>query len=495
VTEPGRGFVSSGAGALAPVGDQAARFDIPNGAPRRRLLDALRAIPGVRDVVLTEDVGCVVFEGDARSSALAARELEASAGWSGDDAATTRTHEIGVVYDGEDLEPVARALGKTPEAVIDLHSGREYRVAMLGFLPGFAYLRGLPSELCLPRRAPRPRVARNSVGIAARYTGVYPFASPGGWHLLGRAVDFEAFGPQGAALAIGDAVRFVPTTGSPPPATTHARPAPATERPHLEVTRAASLALLVDRGRPGHMHEGVPPGGPLVRSGLDRANALAGNPPDACGVEVSGSLEVVARGGPVVVADEVARIDLAEGDRYVVSTEGRTRARYLAVAGGVDTPLVLGSRSTLLVAGIGALLRRGDRLVPLAPGSAPPTENAPPLPSSSDPISIMPGPDTVDGFSIDTLDGCELRISPTSDRTGTRLEGPPLREPSADAAMARPSLPMVLGAIELTPSGLIVLGPDHPTTGGYPVVAVVRAASLDSFFARPIGSTVRLSVD
>jgi KipI family sensor histidine kinase inhibitor len=490
VTERGQ------AGPLAPFGDQAARFAIPNGAPRRRLLEALRAVPGVRDVVLTEDVGCVVFDGEARASGLVARELEASASWSADDASTTRKHDIRVVYDGEDLEPVARAIGKTPEAVIDLHSGREYRVAMLGFLPGFAYLHGLASELCLPRRGPRPRVAPNSVGIAARYTGVYPFASPGGWHLLGRAVGFYAFGVQGATLAIGDAVRFVPTEASPTAEATQAPPAQAPAGPHLEVTRAAGLALLVDHGRPGHLHEGVPPSGPLVRSAFDRANALAGNAPGACGVEVSGSLEVVARAGSVVVADEVTRVELAEGERFVVSTEGRTRARYLAVAGGIDTPPVLGSRSTLLVAGIGGLLRKGDRLVPLAPdGGATPADKAPPPAfEPSEPIAIMPGPDEVDGFSMDQLVGCELRISPTSDRTGTRLEGPHLLDRPADDAMARPSLPMVLGAIELTPSGLVVLGPDHPTTGGYPVVAVVRAASLDAFFARPIGSTVRFSV-
>jgi allophanate hydrolase subunit 2 len=242
----------------------------------------------------------------------------------------------------------------------------------------------------------------------------------------------------------------------------------------------------------------VPPGGPLVRSRLDRANALAGNAPGACGVEVSGSLEVVARGGSVVVADEVTRVELADGERFVVSTEGRARARYLAVAGSIDTPPVLGSRGTLLVAGIGGLLRKGDRLVPPAPGSAPRAEGAaPPLPSPSEPsepIAIMPEPDEVDGFSMDQLVGCELRISPTSERTGTRLEGPRLLDWPADDALARPSLPMVLGAIELTPSGLIVLGPDHPTTGGYPVVAVVRAASLDAFFARPLGSTVRFSM-
>ena len=98
------------------------------------------------------------------------------------------THRVSVFYDGEDLDAVAAAVGLDRNAVIALHAEREYRVAMLGFLPGFAYLHGLDERLRLPRRAPRPRVPAGSVAIAAQYTGIYPFASAGGWNLLGRAV-------------------------------------------------------------------------------------------------------------------------------------------------------------------------------------------------------------------------------------------------------------------------------------------------------------------
>jgi KipI family sensor histidine kinase inhibitor len=95
--------------------------------------------------------------------------------------------------------------------VVAAHSAPTYVVVTLGFQPGFAYLRGIDPRLVLPRRAtPRPRVPALSVAIAGPYAGVYPFESPGGWHLLGTAIDFVPFDPEhGAALAVGDRVRFV----------------------------------------------------------------------------------------------------------------------------------------------------------------------------------------------------------------------------------------------------------------------------------------------
>jgi KipI family sensor histidine kinase inhibitor len=507
---------------LAPFGDRAVRFALAADSSRRHLLAALRAIAGVVDVVLAEEIGSVVFADDADrttterelAKALAAGATELSP------AAESRTHSIDVVYDGEDLDAVARALGRSRDAVIALHAEREYRVAMLGFLPGFAYLRGLPDELRLPRRAPRPRVPANSIAMAAQYTGIYPFVSPGGWHLLGRAVGFEAFGESGATLAVGDTVRFTRTAEAP----SIDRPRSASEasiptRPHLEISRATGFGLLVDGGRPGRMHEGIPPGGPLVRSAFARANAAVGNPETACAVELSGSFEVVARGGALVIADGARSIALPEGGRHVVATAGQ-RVRYLAIAGGIDAPIVLGGRGALLVAGIGGLLRKGARIVPReASRATEPLSRAPifaRLPraiiaerprgaesapadadegsSSHEPIEVTGGPDVIDGLDLEALTSGNFRISASSDRTGTRLDGPPLLGPPTASAIARTSAPMVLGAIELTPSGLIVLGPDHPTTGGYPVIGVVRSSSLDALFSRPIGAPIRLTL-
>ncbi|MDO8362147.1 MAG: allophanate hydrolase subunit 1 [Actinomycetota bacterium] len=118
---------------------------------------------------------------------------------------------IDVVYDGADLAAVADATGLSVEAVIALHTEAEYTVAFCGFMPGFAYMVGLPPVLHLPRRrSPRTRVPAGSVAIAAEYAAVYPDDSPGGWHLLGStdAVLWDEARRPPALLAPGTPVRF-----------------------------------------------------------------------------------------------------------------------------------------------------------------------------------------------------------------------------------------------------------------------------------------------
>ncbi|MFZ9988306.1 MAG: 5-oxoprolinase subunit B family protein, partial [Candidatus Nanopelagicales bacterium] len=100
---------------------------------------------------------------------------------------TDEVLSIPVVYDGDDLREVADLTGLTVDEVVAAHSGATYTVAFCGFAPGFAYLTGTDDRLHLPRRdTPRTRVPAGSVAIAAGYSAVYPLASPGGWHLLGR---------------------------------------------------------------------------------------------------------------------------------------------------------------------------------------------------------------------------------------------------------------------------------------------------------------------
>lgn len=118
---------------------------------------------------------------------------------------------IQVRYDGEDLDDVARRTNMSRDSVIDLHSTREYRVYMLGFAPGFAYLGDLDERLSLPRRdSPRKRVPAGSVAIAENQTAVYPSSTPGGWHLIGRteAIMFDISRDPPSLLAPGDRVRF-----------------------------------------------------------------------------------------------------------------------------------------------------------------------------------------------------------------------------------------------------------------------------------------------
>ena len=126
-----------------------------------------------------------------------------------------RIVEIPVHYGGihgPDLDDVAEFHGIPPQRVIDLHAGALYSVYFLGFVPGFAYLGGLPSELATPRLpSPRTHVPAGSVGIAGNQTGVYPFITPGGWRLIGRT-DEKMFDPERDGMSLlctGDQVRFI----------------------------------------------------------------------------------------------------------------------------------------------------------------------------------------------------------------------------------------------------------------------------------------------
>ncbi len=481
---------------LVEFGDLAVRFAIPGGVSRPDLLAALRAEACVLDAVLAEQVGLVTFRSpsDRASAEDAIRRAVKARGRA--HRVVARTHAIDVVYDGEDLEEVARSTGLTRAGVIEAHASGAYEVAMLGFLPGFAYLRGLDPRLVLPRRAsPRPRVPAGSLAIAAEYTGIYPFASSGGWHLLGRAAGFRPFeASEGARLALGDRVSFVPKDSG-DAVRNDTTAAPEAHAPAFEVVRVAGPVLVIDRGRPGRMHEGVPPGGPLVPDAFRRANAAVGNEEGAAALEIYGSLELRALRDVVVAGDEGLVSELRAGDPIAVSTARRARAVYLAVAGGLDVPEVLGGRGTLLVAAMGGFhgraLRRGDRLGVVARARAEGRSEAQTSPVEGD-VELLVGPDA-DAASLEALRSQRFRISVASDRTGTRLEAPsPLPELAGSARRA--STPMVLGAIERTPHGFIVLGPDHPTTGGYPVVAIVASSSRSAFFGQPIGAEVGFSL-
>ena len=124
-----------------------------------------------------------------------------------------RLHRIPVVYDGPDLDDVAARLGLSRERVVELHVRPIYRVFLVGFVPGWAYLGPLADELVLPRRdEPRTRVPAGSVAIANQETGIYSLDSPGGWHLIGRT-SIKLFLPDSdppSVFRAGDRVKFFP---------------------------------------------------------------------------------------------------------------------------------------------------------------------------------------------------------------------------------------------------------------------------------------------
>jgi inhibitor of KinA len=197
-------------------------------AVSRRVIALARAIAGARlrgilDVVPAyASVGIhydpLRFDPAALDAVLASAVIEVSAG----DETPGRVIEIPVRYgaaDGPDLAEVARFAGCTTDEVIARHTAGLYRVYMLGFLPGFAYLGVVDSSIAMPRRdSPRTQVPAGSVGIAGSQTGVYPCESPGGWRLVGRTATrmFDPDRSTPALLAPGDQVRFVAITGGGP---------------------------------------------------------------------------------------------------------------------------------------------------------------------------------------------------------------------------------------------------------------------------------------
>jgi 5-oxoprolinase (ATP-hydrolysing) subunit C len=177
---------------------------------------------------------------------------------------------------------------------------------------------------------------------------------------------------------------------------------------------------------------------------------------------------------------------LVEAAGELLIESGALRVIYVAVHGGFAAPEVCGGRGTQLSAGIGAALRAGESLtVEASPGAVPSS----PVPFVIDdaPLRIIPGPDAIPG-ALEALLASEFQISPSSDRVGTRLDGPALPARSGHGI----SRPMTRGAIELPPDGQpIVLGPEHPVTGGYPVIAVVATVDQGRLFARPIRARVQ----
>jgi biotin-dependent carboxylase-like uncharacterized protein len=245
----------------------------------------------------------------------------------------------------------------------------------------------------------------------------------------------------------------------------------------------------------------VPAGGALVPELLARANRAAGNEWGAAAIEHSGPIVVQAGGvlaehglpsrqrSGIEVSVDGACVRLAPGEKLEISAP-RARVGYLAVRGGFDVPPVLGGRGTLLVAGFGGHegrpLRAGDEL-PVG-GAAGARDRVPPL-AIGETLRVIPGPDEPGAWTA--LLSATFRISARSDRVGTRLEGEKLPREGADSGL---SLPAVRGAIQLPSSGLpVILGPDHPTTGGYPVIAVVIRADHGVLGAMRPGDPVRFA--
>jgi KipI family sensor histidine kinase inhibitor len=503
-------------------------------------------LAGVRDVVPTYRSVAVHFDPltcdvDFLRSAMRAAAVAPPV------AAPGSLVEVPVFYggeDGPDLDEVA-AFAKVPgKTVVDRHSGLEYRVFMLGFLPGFAYMGIVDESIAAPRKAtPRTRIPSGSVGIAGRQTGVYPRQSPGGWQLIGRT-PLDVFNPAREPAALfqaGDRVRFVPVAGiqdsgfgvrrrdstvgsseSRVPSVESRTPTP--ESRSITVLTPGLFTTVQDAGRWGHQDRGVPVSGPMDRNAQRLANLLVGNSSDAATLEATLLGPELRFEQPAFVAVTGADLDSSiDGKAAALNTahhvgggsvlrfgERRSGTRaYIAVDGGIDSPLVLGSRSTHAVSGLGGIqgrpLRAGDD-VPLRPPNQ--LWRKPSSHLWREPLSHLSRKPLRFALQIDrTIRGARLRairgpqdyyfdestfmwlertrftVSSRSDRMGYRLT-PPDSHPTPNLEPPTPIGSMIsdatfIGGIQIPPSREpILLMADRQTTGGYPQIATVITADL-----------------
>jgi KipI family sensor histidine kinase inhibitor len=213
---------------FVPLGDSAVTIVIGEGISRElsrevlRLAEALRSasiaalaevVPAYASLTLFYDPLAVTYDELLEKVRPVVERSRAGRGSANSEPG--RTIHIPVRYDGEDLAEVAERTGHTTDEVVSLHSSREYHVYIVGFVPGFAYLGELHPSLVLPRRSvPRKRVPAGSVAVAEAQTGIYPFPTPGGWHLIGRTdvQMFDAASKEPALLRVGDRVIFDPVS-------------------------------------------------------------------------------------------------------------------------------------------------------------------------------------------------------------------------------------------------------------------------------------------
>jgi inhibitor of KinA len=205
------------AGDAAIVVEFAARIDVAINARCIAIADQVRAraLPGVRDVVPAYRSVTVYFDPLRTEHARLVEQLKQVARDLPDTTAVVgQTHRVPVCYGdefGPDLAAVAAFASLSPEQTIACHAGIDYRVFMLGFIPGFAYLGTVDPRIAAPRhQTPRTRVPAGSVAIAAGQTGVYPMESPGGWQVIGRT-PLRLFAPARTRPSLfqpGDSIRF-----------------------------------------------------------------------------------------------------------------------------------------------------------------------------------------------------------------------------------------------------------------------------------------------
>ncbi len=281
----------------------------------------------------------------------------------------------------------------------------------------------------------------------------------------------------------------------------------------LTIIETGPLAIIQDAGRPGLAALGVSRSGAADRAAYALGGRLLGNPDGLATIELTlGGFAALAAGDLAIAltgATAAAMVGarpaswnapsyLRDGDVLRVGSPRVGLRSYLSVRGGWLVPPVLGSCATDVLSGLGpAQLRPGDALLVGARVTDQPTVDQAALPYESDEpvvLDFRPGP-REDWFDLAGLTGASWQVTDQTNRVGTRLSGPPMRRDVAFESRELPSEPVVRGGIQVPPDGHpLIFGPDHPVTGGYPVVGVLTDAASDRLAQCPPGRQIRFRV-
>lgn len=277
----------------------------------------------------------------------------------------------------------------------------------------------------------------------------------------------------------------------------------------ISVERPGALTTVQDAGRPGLAHLGVPRSGALDPAAHRLANRLAGNAATAPVLETtltgvalrfSGSATAAVTGAaaPVTLDHRPAGwgvpVPVRPGQVLDVGRATAGARSYVAVSGGFAVPQVLGSASTDLLSGLGPARLTASQVLATGEASGPPAADdqgqpQPPAGYAELPVRLGPRDGWLAPAGRATLTGSTFTVGLASNRIGVRLEGPRVERAVSGEL---PSEGLVWGAVQLLPDGnLVIFLADHPTTGGYPVIAVVDPAGFSACAQAAPGSTVR----
>lgn len=419
-----------------------------------------------------------------------------------------REVRIPVIYDGEDLADISQRTGLSQAEVIRKHSQRSYYVYALGFTPGFPFMAEVDEALQLPRKAiPRATVAANTVAMTDGQTGIYPLRSPGGWNLLGRTqiAVFDPHRQEPFLVQAGDRVRFIARQGEAAAEPSRLELLPKEPKhPVLKVHKPGLLDLVLDKGRFMAGRFGLARSGPVDSPLARLANQLVANEETAAVLELTLSgpiLEclattVLALAGqamlPVVNDQELASFTsflVKKGDILRFRPNHQGVRSYLAVAGGIEAKMFMGSCSVDLKGYIGRALKAGDSLGQAKPHKPLAARQFRPYQQEQDPkcLRIYAGPQAEPELLAELMASSYTVL--TADRMGIRLSG----KLSAGRGILSEAVP--IGAIQVSSGGMpMILLNDRGTLGGYAKPAIVHPHDLAKAAQLRQGDTLRFSL-